>query len=672
MATAVIMVSATISETDGIELVRDGRPVAVIIVPDDSYPVVDYAAQELQYHIKRASGALLPIQAESHTTPGPSPRIYLGPCNATQAARVDPSALPPAGYIIQSSQHALFLTGRDSLGQVGAREDPTWHGTLWAVYEFLETQLGVRWVWPGELGEVIPEKKTIRIGRLAQTGAPRFLSTQLIVPSLSRQATHGWADISSRDRFLQDQDKWLLRHRFASTTSLQYGHAFAHYWKQFHETHPEFFAMLPDGTRGPLPGDEEGHGATLCVSQPALWKQIIADWRDTSRPDSRKPRPFINLCENDTPGLCTCPSCRAWDAPDPRFKTSRYWAKGVIPHFRERFHGVGFGLAGSSAPWGGVVAPDDAPSLSDRYARFYLEVWNEARRDYPDAVVFGYAYANYWEAPKHTRLDEAVFISYVPPLWFPYTEEMSRRFRANWDGWRKTGARLVLRPNLMHAGHNMPVFYARRFAADFSYAASRGMIGTCFDSLLGAWAAQGPTLYAIARIHAHPEWSSDAILAEYFSAFGKAEPEVREYFSHWEDLGDTLTTEDIGRYHDDEGGGGFKDYVLIADRIFTPDIMREGRRRIEKALHAAQDDAMAHARVAYLEKGLRNAELTLDALHAFKQLKQAPSRAAEQACRDALSALMNYRAAVERDNVCDLGYMAYRETRGAGWQIPSP
>jgi hypothetical protein len=39
---------------------------------------------------------------------------------------------------------------------------------------------------------------------------------------------------------------------------------------------------------------------------------------------------MLNACENDTCAACTCPGCRAWDAPDPRFDNHDYWSGGIL------------------------------------------------------------------------------------------------------------------------------------------------------------------------------------------------------------------------------------------------------------------------------------------------------------------------------------------------------
>ena len=666
-----VMSSLMVSSTGSIEIVTDAKPATAIVISDTAFPVVVYAADELQYHIQKATTAKLQIVRENKKPDSFRGWIYLGNCRATAAQGIDLDNLPPAGFIMKTLGDSLYLAGRDNDRKVGSHAQCTWHGTLWAVYEFLEKQMNVCWLWPGELGEVIPSTDNISITSLNQMGTPNFQSTKWSVQGRSEEV--GWSSVQARDKFFNDQDKWLLRHRFAATKCLSYGHKFGNYWERFRKTHPEFFNLLPNGKREPLPGDATGHNITMCVSQPMLWKQIVSEWQqDPSRnPDHIPCRPYLCACENDSPGMCTCPTCRAWDQPDYRFQSSPYWGQGKIPTRKERFHGLGVGIAGYSAPWGGTVVPEDAPSLSDRYARFYLAVQTEAKKVDPNVVVFGYAYANYWHAPEKTRLNENIIISYVPPLWFPYTKTMSQYFRKNWDGWQATGATMLLRPNLTHAGHNMPIFYASRLADDFSYAAARGMIGASFDSLLGAWSTQGQTLYVLARLQLHPHWPAQRILDEYYRGFGPAEPEVRKYFEYWQKVSDAITLADIKRYNLEEGGGGFKNYVLITDRMFPPEIMAQGKKLLDRALQAAQQDKLSTQRVKFLEMGLRDAELTLISLKAHKKYNLNPSKPNQNACRQALKELIRHRAACEPFNVGNFGYWTYREQRGAKWLYSS-
>ena len=262
-----------------------------------------------------------------------------------------------------------------------------------------------------------------------------------------------------------------------------------------------------------------------------------------------------------------------------------------------------------------------------------------------------------------------MLIVYVPAIGFPYTRQMGEGFRANWSGWSRLGAKLVLRPNLMHAGANLPIFYARQIAADFSYAAEHGMVGTYFDSLLGAWSAQGPTLYVLTRIHLHPDWSADRILDEYYSCFGPAEAGVRSYFGYWERHSDALDPDRVRQYGVEERGGSFKNYVRIAHRLFAPEHFALARALLDTARRQAGEDARTQRRVAYLEQGLTDAELTTAARAAQARMEREGTDATRAAFGTAFQRAVNHRAAMEAgaDHPANIGYFAYREHYGAQW-----
>jgi hypothetical protein len=85
------------------------------------------------------------------------------------------------------------------------------------------------------------------------------------------------------------------------------------------------------------------------------------------------------------------------------------------------------------------------------------------------------------------------------------------------------------RPNWFLDGYAMPLVYMHQFADAFRFYARNGMTGTDFDSLQGQWAAQGPNLYLLARIHVRPEAPVDDLLDEYYNAFGPAADTIKEY-----------------------------------------------------------------------------------------------------------------------------------------------
>jgi len=630
-----LLILATLAAASGpaiaLDLVRDGQPASAIIIPDEPLPVETAAAGELQYHIQRASDAQLPILKESETG-NRTASVYIGACKATQALGVDKAALPANGFVMRLHEGDLFLFGDDTDGE------PFWvqHnnrnrvGTLFAVYELLETRLGVRWLWPGDLGTVVPRRATITIDACDETGQPAFIHTRWRDGGNTVAGPKGWAHPANRSRFIQEQGKWLRRHRFAMGINMDMAHSFTNWWARFGQDHPEYFNLLPDGTRR---SDPNYHGGapeliSMCVGEPGVARQKVADWAS----NRTRQNPFIDASENDTPGKCTCDLCMAMDEPDPECPAPFDRRAAVA---MERF-------AAKDGGWAEALG-----SLSDRYARFYLAVQKEAEKIDPEAVVMGYSYANYVKPPVNTQLNERIIIGIVPALMYPWTEEKRAGFHEQWEGWRAAGCRVFLRPNYTLDGHGLPVFFANKLGEDFTFAAARGLVGTDFDSLTGQYAIQGPNLYMLARLTDDPTLTPQQVMGEYCSAFGSAEAAVREYFVHWERVSDAATDEDVSHW---------SYFYREADRLFTPDVMAEGRRLLNAATLAARGDADAEARVAFLDKGLRNAEMILATQRAYRAYKETGQLTGYA---DALSALDEFRASIEGDlclNMCFLNW----------------
>ena len=644
------------------DVVRDGQATATIVVPDKALPAVKSAAEELVYHIELATGAGLSIVRESER-PRDGALVFVGGCQATAEAGIDTAGLPPNGFVLKLVGDRFFLVGDDSDGQPAwvLHNNRTRVGTLFAVYEFLERHLDCRWLWPGKLGEVIPRRRDILVGAWDQTGAPAFIHTRWRDGGRNKTGTEGWASGKNRSRFLAEQGKWLRRNRFAMGVNMDMAHAFTRWWDRHKDDHREFFNLLPDGTRR---SDPNYHGGpprliSMCVSEPGFHKAIVENWQKRRSPQ----RPHIDMSENDTAGRCTCPNCMAWDVPDPELEAP--WA--------QRLERAKQAFEADDRQWVKHLG-----SLSDRYARFNLAVQKEAEKIDPSAVVMGYAYANYVDPPRETKLNDRVVIGVVPPMYFPWTDAIRQSNRERWDGWRATGARMHLRPNWMLDGHNLPMIVARKLGKDFRYFAHHGMIGTDFDSLTGQYSTQGPNLYMLARLHNRHQMSVDDVLDEYFSAFGKARDQVRAYFDHWEQICDAVTEKPEGLH--------WSYFYRQAHVIFTPAAMARGRELLDKAMAAARGDAAARggaaaeARVVFLRNGLRNAELTLAAQAAYVGYREAGGI---KGLRSAVDRLDAFRRSVESDLICNMAFLAWAEARTwdrrllrvmrvPGQQLPDP
>ena len=140
-----------------------------------------------------------------------------------------------------------------------------------------------------------------------------------------------------------------------------------------------------------------------------------------------------------------------------------------------------------------------------------------------------------------------------------------------------------------------------------------------------------------------------SILDEFYEAFGPAESAVRAYFDHWETVSDAATISLAWPY-----------WFVGADEIFTPSVMTTGRTLMANAQTAAVGDSVAVRLVDVLEKGLTNVEKTLAAQAAWEDYDNlGPSYWA--AWQAAYEDLYNYRALVEGDFICNMGWLNWCE-----------
>jgi hypothetical protein len=364
----------------------------------------------------------------------------------------------------------------------------------------------------------------------------------------------------------------------------------------------------------------------MSVGEPALWRTKVDEWERRRSPA----HPFLDASENDTPGKCVCEKCMALDEPASDADASDR---------RSRAHGAF--LAGKD-DWFVALG-----SLSDRYARYYLAIQREAERVDPQAVVLGLIYANYSQPPKNTHLNDRIVLGLVPEDRHPWDARALEEMRRQWDGWSATGARLLLRPNFTLEGHAFPLASTTPAEA-VAYAMEHGAIGTDLDSLTGQWATQGPLLYAVARVHEPQAPGVSATLHEFYAGFGPADGAVERYFEHWHGRGVAAAG----------ASSSWSSFHASADLSLGEVAFAEGWQLLAVARLAAAGDATSLARVAFLEKGLRNAELTAGAARAARGYRE---HGRIRAFVDAIERLDAFRSETETDRIANVGFLSWAE-----------
>src|SRR5262249_1951577 len=172
-ALAAVLLTAMPFPTPGraATLVEKGKARAVIVVPEKPSPVVETAARVLRDHIKQMSGAELPIRTEDRVTGSPSQEqawVLVGQGKLAGKLGLTSKGLGPGGILQSAKGNVLALFGTD------ARTPSDPNGTRYAVTTFLEDKLGVRYLWPGELGKVVPHRETITVADFRQRYAPNL------------------------------------------------------------------------------------------------------------------------------------------------------------------------------------------------------------------------------------------------------------------------------------------------------------------------------------------------------------------------------------------------------------------------------------------------------------------------------------------------------------------
>ncbi len=229
----------------GSVIFENGAPNAAIVLDPEAAPPAKYAATELQTYLEKVSGVRLDIVSK----PGSGVNIFVGEGAGTRAAGLNTEGLTYDGFRICSRDGNLYIFGRDRREAKPLVDFRTpfeaihiynkklnicafgESGTLYAVYEFLRSQCGIRWYMPGELGEVVPHADRLEVPALNTEKSPDFYYRML------------WIGLFDQN---DDVALWFRRAGFGAPFPVNICHSF--YLMNFTKTHPEWHALI-DGKR---------------------------------------------------------------------------------------------------------------------------------------------------------------------------------------------------------------------------------------------------------------------------------------------------------------------------------------------------------------------------------------------------------------------------------------
>ena len=489
---ATICGAAVAAEPQTIDLVT-----ARIEVADRENPSQRIAAEELEKHLALLAGERRP-----------APDGFAFRIGTKAPGAVD---TPEWTSLAQPTADAVYLWGDDGT-KIKKNRYRVRYGSLFAAYGFLEEVCGVKWVRPGDDGIIFQSKKSVAV---PSGWSYRFCPPLGMSLIRAKDSTFAWLEKwekatpgplritrETAAKRAADDARWMLRQRHQTREVFGYWHAYVDWNPKYIKTHPEYLAMDEKGIRGnPKGPDFNGKRVQLCLSNPAVQEQIIADWlaAGTNR--------YLNVCPNDSQAHCHCPACCKWDADEP--------------------------------------GEDFKATKSDRYVKFWNILIEKARAYREDVQLVTYIYANWRHPSRRERIERPEnFIAGIVPSIYEDSCALIRE-------WNKRGMkRYFVRPNYLAYGCAMPRGLERFLFEDFKRNLALGMMGVDEDN----W-KRGRVLdfeiYALARAIAEPTLAFATVEREYLSQFGVAAPEMGEYYRRARARGEAARQ----RFQDESRGG---------------------------------------------------------------------------------------------------------------------
>tara|TARA_B100000674_G_scaffold138249_2_gene107953 strand:- start:1718 stop:3538 length:1821 start_codon:yes stop_codon:yes gene_type:complete len=550
-----------------VEVVRDGRARAVVCVADPApSPKLERLVDELIEVIRLSSGAEL--ERVKKATPSDQPAIFIGDCEAAREAGIDAVKIPIEGFVIKTARNRVFLVGSTVALPAGSGQWSN-EGTAWAVADFLERFVGVRWYWPSALGgrTVMPSASLVippvhygdqPVFRLRDyypgkgwtlpakarhsDKAPLPFAPDAIPEGVTRVDMGGFLPL------LRAGNSWPYTIQVHEPQNLH------RLGKSFHEENQEMFARNGDGTR---------NVRMFCYSSAKALNYLLDGcervWEKGGRA-SWVTSTCVTVSPGDEAVICSCPDCRKTVA-----EAGGDWVDGgslVMAKFVQRM------CEAVKHRWPGKKV-------------IYLPYWNYdtfcPEMNYPDNLVIMSAMTTY---PMPLKTQRGNF------------EEAIQRLR----DFRTQSSVPVTTWDYSVAWTYGPYQYPH-VLRDY-YKAVKGLsAGTYVNGLhLGEWTNTGPTMYLWMRLLWNPNLDVDAVLDEMCKRlYGKAGGTARELIR----LQCTLWQNGPWKNRRVKDRGAWPVPAHLFPQVWTPDVTQRLKVLHDQALTELAGDPLARQRFLY-------------------------------------------------------------------------
>lgn len=251
------------------DLVKDGASDYSVLVPANADENALYAASELIWFFREATGVTLGILRDDGSYNENSKCISIGetPLFLAQNVEVDMDALEWDGYRIFRKESNLFIVGGKGKGDI------------YGVYEFMERNFGVKVYAEDEI--LVPAARDMKLLDIDLTETPDIATRAFT----SYQATYKSEQLRTRMRLNGNQENWIY---FSHSTFLILPK------ETYYNDHRDWYST--DSTQ-------------LCLTNEEMTQEFIKNTVDLVRanPDDR----FIMLGLEDVNTFCECENCAA-------------------------------------------------------------------------------------------------------------------------------------------------------------------------------------------------------------------------------------------------------------------------------------------------------------------------------------------------------------------------
>jgi hypothetical protein len=514
-----------------------GARAAIIVNPGCS-EIESYAAQEISDYVEKITGLSLLILTAPDQDYYP---IYVGQAAKSRLSSFDWASLDDEGFLLKNSGvYGIYIAGNEDLA------------TLYGAYHFIEKHLGVRWFMPDEIGEVVPQSSTLKVGTFEEVEKPSF-----------------------KVRWIESGD-WALKQKMNVAVSVDYQTVGVNWWRTrsfhthlllippsvYYDDHPEWFALI-NGVR--VKPEDGKSGGQLCVSNPQLIQEVANNIIDIF--DEDPSLDIIHLSPMDGGGFCQCANCTALDEDLPE---------------DEAWHG----------------------QYSNRLAVFHRQVADLVAQQYPDKVILTGAYAHYIRVPKDPNFTVASNIGVEVchtyscnnhRIGLPSCQRNRTMFTEELLHWSELTDHLFIYEYYNKgAWGNLPWWQIHVIRHDIPYFQSIGVEGFYTQRAGTRWPCCGLNHYIAAKLIWNSELDVDLLLEDFYEKFyGNASPAMKNYYERLDRA--------FREAHVCLSPFGLEWTTFAARHIFTPEVVSDLETAVTDAETIAQSEStLIQQRVALI------------------------------------------------------------------------